>query len=115
LLHGPAAHGSPNLGARKITHQAYTITLYLVLLTLLFVHTQSRHNTKDKALVATKISFVNLDIELGSLLTELGSLLTGLSARTHIMDVHSITNRKKSDTSGCHYTSLLAVQHDKIC
>lgn len=78
------------------------------MLTLLFVHTQSRHNTKDKALVATKISFVNLDIELGS-------LLTGLSARTHIMDVHSITNRKKSDTSGCHYTSLLAVQHDKIC
>jgi len=63
LLHGPAAHGSPNLGARKITHQAYTITLDLVLLTLLFVHTQSRHNTKDKVLVATKISFVNLDIK----------------------------------------------------
>jgi len=34
---------------------------------------------------------------------------------THIMYVHFIINREKSDTSGCHYTSLLAVQHDKIC
>ncbi len=26
LLHGPAAHGSPNLGARKITHHVFTFS-----------------------------------------------------------------------------------------